>query len=86
MHGLLIMKMEGVDLSIPSMSEVLYAVLFVVFIIAVIALFHKVGIGADQAFPLLFMVFYFSALNGLRIITLPYEEKKYSCIKLPLDQ
>jgi hypothetical protein len=75
-----------IDLSIPSMSEVLYAVLFVVFLISGIALFHTEGVGADQAFPLLFMVFYFSALNGLRIITLPYEEKKYSGIKLPLDQ
>jgi len=60
------MKMEGVDLSIPSMSSVLYAVLFVVFIIAVIALFHTEVVDTR----LLFIFFLYSALYGLRIITL----------------
>jgi hypothetical protein len=55
-----------IDLSIPSMSEILYAVLLVVFIIAVIALFHTEVVDTR----LLFIFFLYSALYGLRIITL----------------
>jgi len=76
------MEITGTPLFIPSMSQVLS----VVFLISVIAWSHTKGVHAEDVFRLLFMFFLFSALDWLRIITLPYEEKKYSGIKLPSAQ